>query len=147
VADEWLTDDLPVLHAVRDLEEESEPGIPFTAAALAERVAFDQKRTIKLLTRLARADYIDGQSVDTMAGILDYYVDGLTERGRRAVGQWPSNDPWAGLVELLSTQIEAEQDDERRTRLVKLRDGVLSAGRGVGIALFTKFLEQQAGLG
>jgi len=50
------------------------------------------------------------------------------------------------LVDLLSQQIDQEQDEDKRTRLIKIRDGVLSAGRGIGVTLLTKYLEQQAGL-
>lgn len=147
MADEWLTEDLPILHAVRQLEDENDPGATFRVQDIAPVAGVeDQSRVVKLLVRLARADYLDGDPLETMSGVHDVFVQGLTERGRRAVGQWPSQDPWAGLVELLSQQIDQEPDEDKRTRLIKVRDGVLSAGRGIGVTLLTKYLEQQAGL-
>lgn len=145
--DEWLFKDLAVLEAVRDLEEEAPVGQQFTASDVASRLALDLDACMKLLLRLARADYIDADPVTTASGVHEVYVVGLAERGRRAVGQWPSSDPWTNLVELLGQQIEAEPDEDKRSKLLKFRDGVLTSGRGVGLSLLTKYLEQQAGLG
>lgn len=144
MGDEWLSEDLPVLRAVRELEDRL--GAQFRADDVVEVTGFDRARTMQLLMRLARAGYLDAEPLETMAGLRDVFVSGLAERGRRAVGQWPSEDPWAGLVDLLSRQIEEEPDANKRSKLVKFRDGVLASGRDVGVSLLTKFAEQQAGL-
>jgi hypothetical protein len=146
VSDEWMSRDLPVLHAIRELEAEAAPGERLRVPQLVERTGFGERDVLKLLLRLQQANYLDGEPVATLQGVHDFRTSGLTDRGRRAVGQWPSEDPWAALVDLLSRQIEQEQDEDKRSRLVKLREGVLSAGRTVGVSLFTTFLQQQAGL-
>jgi len=74
------------------------------------------------------------------------HITGLSERGRRAVGQWPSEDPWAGLVDLLGKQIAEEQDPIKRGKLQRFLEGVLSSGKAVGVSVLTKYVEQQAGL-
>lgn len=146
MTDVWLTEDLPFLHAVRAAEDEAPPGASVSIKDNQEHFDLELDKALKVATRLMKADYIDAKPLETMAGTLDVYVDGLTERGRRAVGQWPSDDPWASLVELLSQQIEEEQDEAKKGKLVRFRDAVLTGGREVVTSVLTEMAKQQMGI-
>ena len=147
MTDVWLTEDLPFLRIVRGLEDQAEPGELISLSQNMLIFDLEHGKGLKIGLRLHAAGYLSGEPLETASGVHDFYVTGLTERGRRAVGQWPSDDPWANLVDLLSRQIEQEPDPDKRGRLVKIRDGVLAAGREISTSLLTTYLTQQAGMG
>lgn len=68
----------------------------------------------------------------------------LTERGARAVGLWPSDDPYELLVALLDRQIAAEDSDDERTRLQRLRATVRDVGKGTVTALLVELIKAGA---
>jgi len=51
-------------------------------------------------------------------------VSSLTEKGRRSVGQWPTDDAVAALFDLLDGQVESAPDDETRSRWQQVRDAL-----------------------
>jgi hypothetical protein len=147
MTDEWASEDLPVLEAVRKLERMLPAGQYMDGQSVANVTGFEHGRVIHLTNRLVKANYLLGEAMTIDTGVIhEVYVTGLAERGRRVIGQWPSEDPWANLIDLLQRQIDEEPDAERHGKLVRFRDGVLSGGRAIGVSLLTKYLEQQAGL-
>jgi hypothetical protein len=70
----------------------------------------------------------------------------LTERGLRAAGVWPSDDPFAALVTAIEARIAATPDDADRSKLESIRDGLVGAGRDVMVGVLTAYVKGQAGL-
>ncbi|WP_116951622.1 hypothetical protein [Jiangella endophytica] len=69
-----------------------------------------------------RADSYDGQYV---------LLTGLTERGRRAVGVWPSGENVDALVEALQQAAEATSDPEEKSALRRAAGAVLGVSKNV----------------
>jgi hypothetical protein len=59
----------------------------------------------------------------------------------RIMGRWPVTAPEAalgGLVEALNTAIVSTDDESQKSKLTRIRDGLLGAGRDVALAYFEK---------
>jgi hypothetical protein len=82
----------------------------------------------------------------------DWLVEGLVEldqadfvrpspKAIRTFGGWPggsAQDALNEFVEDLDQAIDSSPHDEKRTKLIAIRDGLLSAGRDVALAYFEK---------
>jgi hypothetical protein len=88
--------------------------------------------------RLARAGYL-GNAVDKMMTCGDarpwHFMPMLAERGAREVGQWPTADAFAALLEVLDSRIEEETQPAERTKLQKFRDAATDVGKGVFVGI------------
>jgi hypothetical protein len=69
-----------------------------------------------------------------------------TERGYRAVGAWPSADPYEQLMKLLAERIDAEEQPEIKGKLEQFRESVQGIGREVVVGVLTSLAKQSAGL-
>jgi hypothetical protein len=70
----------------------------------------------------------------------------LNERGLRVAGVWPSDDAYLDLIRRLEDRIATTSDADARTRLEKVRDGLVGAGRDVLVGVLTSYVQGQAGL-
>lgn len=70
----------------------------------------------------------------------------LTERGYRAVGAWPSADPYDQLMKLLAERIDAEDQPEVKGKLERFRESVQGIGREVLVGVLTSLAKQSTGL-
>jgi hypothetical protein len=98
-------------------------------------------RTALVLRHLADGGYI--RTVHETDQIPEPSVFALEERALQLVAGWPSTSGEAALEKLLAVldeRIAAEPDEERRSRLEKLRDGVVAAGRDVAVGVLTSVL-------
>jgi hypothetical protein len=139
-----------MLEAIRDAEEAGEEA---NLTMMVERLKLAEKRdtnerVVKLtLSRLLKAGFVDAEVLsgadDPMIAAHDIT---LLERGLRQVTVWPSEDPYAALVDLLEAQLEAETEPEKRSKLQVLLAGVTTAGREVVLSLGTAWMRQQMGL-
>lgn len=68
----------------------------------------------------------------------------LTERGRRAVGVWPAEDPGDALLELLAARVAAASSPEERSRLERLFDAAKGLGGTALRELTLAYLKQAA---
>ena len=66
-----------------------------------------------------------------MAERFDWWDLRLTEKGRRAIQQWPSDDPGASLVQLLEERLEQSDDPSETTKLQRVLDTIRDVGTGV----------------
>lgn len=100
----------------------------------------DRAEVMRALEGLVPA-YLGGKPADSMQGRIDFFVAGLTERGRRAVGLWPSEESVDALVDDLRKSEEATDDPEEKSlirraagaRLTKTQASTL-AGSGERVA-------------
>ena len=70
----------------------------------------------------------------------------MTERGFRAVGAWPSADPYDQLMKLLAERIDAEDEPEVKSKLERFRESIQGIGRDVIVGVLTSLAKQGAGL-
>ncbi len=145
-APKWDTEELPVLDAVLAEEAAKPAGEPLTSLQVAERAALSHDLVRHVLHRLSGDGYLivqpEGQWPD--AGL---WVMNVLGPARRAAGQWPAENAYASLLDLLGEQIDQAADPEERTGLERFRTGVLSAGSQVATGLLLRWAERQAGLG
>lgn len=123
----WERRDLPILKQVVEAFNRGE--LVKDARRLAELTGLDQADALRGLEALHQAGYIDGIDASTMQDRFALLDIRPLERARRATGDWPAENAYDQLIELLERRIAETDDPDQRTKLIKLRDGVLAAGR------------------
>jgi hypothetical protein len=138
----WAEREGPLL---AELAKREDRGEKTDWADLMEATGLDERATQRSLRRLFDADYLTGHDVTTF-GSAEHELIGirLLEKGLRATGVWPDDGYQAFLAEL-DAKIEVAAPDER-SRLERLRDGVIGVGRDVATDLISAVLRGQAGL-
>ncbi len=86
----WEERELRLLEVIAQGEDGPSFALPSSDDA-TERTGLDPQTAQTALRALYRADYITGSKVNTHSGWGLLSIR-LTERGRRAVGQWPSEN-------------------------------------------------------
>jgi hypothetical protein len=84
------------------------------------------------------AQYVTGQRLNGAGGAVLFVNLRLSERGLRAAGVWPADDPFEDLVRVLNAQIAHEPDPDRAGRLRRLLSAVVDAGRDVAVGVLTE---------
>lgn len=141
----WLTREVPLLEAIGEAESED---VLTSSEWLAGRTGLTLRETNIALKALLTAipPYIEAIDSGSAAG-PDYLDVELAERGRRVVGAWPPADGGVeALLALITERLDETTDEEEKSKLAKLRDGVQSVGKDVGTALLTAWLKSVAGL-
>lgn len=128
--DTWTTRDLPVLRAVaRALDETGSTVKVHTLTRLPELQNMDPDTCRRALVAL-EDEYllINWSNRHTGPGLG--VIGRMTPAARRATGLWPSPESVTDrMLTALDEQIDAAQDPERKSKLVKVRDSLLGAGR------------------
>ena len=126
----WDTRELLLLQAIAAADD-----VPVDAEELAETVeGLEHESLMRVLRSLARAEYIEATLVEPDQ--TDYPVrvgnSRLTERGKVAVGAWPS-EAAAGerFLRAVEPLVESENDPVKRTRLQALPDAAQTLGASV----------------
>jgi hypothetical protein len=133
-----------MLEAIRDAEEIGEEA---TLGLLVKRMELDERLAKLTLRRLLEAGYVDASLMTAWQNeMVTAREIKLIERGLRQVAVWPSEDPYAALIDLLKAELEAETEPEKRSKLQALLAGVTTAGREVVVNLGTAWMRQQMGL-
>lgn len=145
LADRWGSRDFPVLlAAARKLDER---GLPVNVADIEPEVeGLSESDIISALKALLHV-YIVGQAVDTLGGTVDFFVTDLTERGRRAVGLWPSGESADALVEALRQAEDLTDDPEERTMIHRAAGAIGSVSRDIMVDVVAAVVARQSGLG
>ncbi len=92
-----------------------------------------------LVRELVRGGYLDAVNEIDQSDIPVTVRPSLI--ALRIMGRWPVTAPEAaldGLVEALNTAIVATDDEGQKSKLTRIRDGLLGAGRDVALAYFEK---------
>lgn len=138
----WEEREQRLLEAIATAEEE---GREARADELDSPTGLSPQQVQQGLRALYDAGYVDGIDVTAQGDTFDLLNIRLLERGRRAVGQWPSEDQYAALLEVLETQIAASQDPEQRTKLERLRDAAIGLGQGMLATVLNAWARSIAG--
>jgi hypothetical protein len=137
--DTWYTLALPLLEYLSQLPPHSLPNVGDVADALTA----DPDAVVTEIDRLAEANYIRGGVEKMMTGgdPRPWFIAHaeLAERGARAVGLWPAEDPYDALVALLEQRINEEPDEEHRLSLRKLGSALAGVGKTTGTALLIEW--------
>jgi hypothetical protein len=92
------------------------------------------------LLALVTDGYLDSVVMTTAADRSTVIPRRLLPKGRRAVGQWPSENVELELIRALDRLEETENDPERKGRFARLRAGFVD----VGIDVFAKVVTEAA---
>lgn len=126
--DRWATRDLPVLRRVAEkIEVDGEREV--RADVLSTELGLDERDVLRSLVALLESGYIEGMQFETDARYV--MATDLTERGRRAVGIWPTGEGVDALVDALQQAAESTDDPEERGALRRAAGAVLGVGRDV----------------
>ena len=127
--DRWASQDFPVLRRVAEIVE-LEHAVEARPERIADDLGIGEDDALRSLIALHDSGYVEGLRADTMGG--KYVIaTGVTERGRRAVGIWPSGEGVDALVEALQQAAESTDDPEERSALRRAAAAVLGVGRDV----------------
>ena len=144
VDETWLSTDLPLLTAIIEVEREVAPGSMIDGGAILAKaqLAMPPDDLTRAVLRLAKADYIDLVPLHGGGQVLGWHITGATERARRASGQWPPDDAYLSLIQVIQDQIEKSPDEATMGKLRTTLDALLSVGRDVGVDLTAEFLKR-----
>ena len=138
----WDQRERPILEAIAQAEDDRRL-INNDDIALA--TGLDRDTVDRGLLGLVEADYVTG--INAAAEELCYLLQvRLTERGRRAVGVWPSENAGDELLELLRERTEAATTDEERTRWQRLFDAAKGLGGKALTDVAIALVKREAGL-
>lgn len=139
----WETRELPLLEAVVEAHEAERP--IGNVQRLAELLGAEVEEMRRSLEALYDDAYVTGANGSSWQGGFDLINIRPTPKARRLVGQWPSEDRYDAVMELLAVQIEGETDEERRTLLQRLQGAISDAPRAVAVSVLSAVLK--GGLG
>jgi len=134
----WDERELPILEAIAGLEDDSGENVE-RIDTLVDLTGLERGDVVLGLRALVNAGYVD--AIDASGPMVgnegaEFLDIGLLERGRRAVGQWPSEDAGDDLLELIRQRAEGAATEEERSRLRRL----LEAGKAVGGRTLTEIV-------
>ena len=110
-------------------------------AALTE---LDDSEVKRALRSLAAAEPPFIRSAGAAGLTYPLIISGVTERARRAVGQWPASDLAAdAILSALSSAADQEQDEEKRSGLRRVVSFLGGAGKEVLYRVVTQVSGQE----
>jgi hypothetical protein len=140
----WLVRELPILEAVAAATEASEDDV--ANATVVERSGLSEQDVRRGLRALYQSGHLDALDASTMGEPDEYLGLELTEKGRRAVGQWPSADgALDALMSVLHEREQAATSEDERSRWAQLAAAVASFGRDAGVNLAAAWLAKISG--
>lgn len=138
----WDFRERPLLEAIARAEEEDRS---VNNDDLAVDTGLDRHTVERGLLALVEANYVQG--IDAAAEELCYLLDiRLRERGRRAVDQWPSENPGEELLKLLEHRVQIAETAEERTRWQRALEAVRTLGGKAVTEVTIALLKREAGL-
>jgi DNA-binding MarR family transcriptional regulator len=139
----WEEREQPILEAIYDAEES---GHQSDLAEIAAATSLDPAIVQRSARDLLDANFINGAHLMMGGGVFEMSNIRLLERGRRAIGQWPSQDPFDNLMHLLEAKIATEKDPEKRSKLERFAGQVGEVGKDIVTGVLTALVRQTAGL-
>jgi hypothetical protein len=134
----WISNEQPILEAIRQAELDHSD----MARAAYEAVPhLDNEDITNTIVSLRDAGFTGAQYVQTGGGLIQVVdVGPLTAKGRIAVGQWPPQELFDALLDLIDTRLASSLDDESRSKLEQLKAALVAVGTGAGGALLAQYL-------
>lgn len=140
--DQWFSRDALVLQEVAHAFEADLDARP-AAPDIADALGLDCATVERIGVLLRDAGFVEG--IDTDQGGIVLFT-ALTPAGRREVGLWPSPDNAADrLLAAVDEALERAPEGEQKTRLQKVRDGLLGISRDLLVDIASGVLTKQVG--
>lgn len=152
LSDRWSTRDFPVLLEVARVLDgrHRPPDERETFEIVSEALDFEQEDVETSCRALVEATYLRREVPTMDSKPVTWWQWGwfvLTERGRRAVGLWPSGEGVDALVDALR-QAEAETTDpEEKGRIRQAAASVMGVSRDVMVDVLGAVIARQSGMG
>jgi hypothetical protein len=151
VEDTWARRELPILLAAYRRVESGEGRSVHQLEQMRQELGMSARDFQLGLEALANADppYIEvrfaaGWSEEKAGGGL---IDGITERGRRELGGWPTANTLVDqLVAALNAAADAEAEPDRKSRLREAAETLGSTGYRIAVDVATKWVEHKSGV-
>jgi hypothetical protein len=153
VVDDWSNYEYPLLVAIAKRAEQSQEFMSVSSDNILDEVVTsdmaDQRYKFeRALVRLTKYGYVESLS-GSWGKPYPMAIHGITERGLRAVGVWPSPD---SVVDSLLHQLEKEANDiavsqpEKSKKLQEVVGFLATGAREVVVSVVTGVAKQWAGL-
>lgn len=139
----WESREQPVLEAIAEAWEDG--ARLKNVRAVAEALDLDEGSAARALKALHEDGFIQGIDATDQSGYELLELE-PTGKGRRVVGQWPSENGYEDLLRLLDERIAATGDADEHTRLQKVRDSFGDVTKQVGTSLLAAWLKGQVGI-
>ena len=143
--DTWATRDFPVLVAIASALDRA-PGRPVKVSSLVGLPPQLSPNDVIAAAVALDGVFVEGKSV-LRGGQGLYTAMRLTERGRRAVGLWPEDDPLEALITALQEAAQQAHDPQDRSRLQNIAKSITEVSSEVMAGVVTAVITSQAGLG
>lgn len=143
--DRWHSRDFPILVETARLLDSGKHRVQAFEAADGEAISIEGA---ELAFNALSPAYLEVMETEARMSQTrgDLIATGLTERGRRAVGLWPSGEGTDALVDALRQAEEATDDPEEKTLIRRAAGAVGSVSREVMADVIAAFVRQQTGL-
>lgn len=124
----WGEREQPVLEAIAVLEDQLPRRHDLADDRVAVEAGLDHHTCLRTLRNLIRAGYVRATDAGGLSGDAFMGIE-LEERGRRAIGQWPSTEPADAFVRALDGMLAVETNPDERGRLQRLRDAAADVAK------------------
>jgi hypothetical protein len=137
--DSWYSVVVPILEYVH---AHGEPFWLMSVGEIALETGLPTSVVAVELERLQEAGFVTGPLTKLMSGedFSGWFLENssLRERGMRALGAWPSDDPYDALVALLERRIEGTSDEGKKSKLRALQSSVAEVGKATVAGLLVE---------
>jgi predicted ArsR family transcriptional regulator len=117
-------------------------------AQVAATAGIPEDQVERALQLLEQSQYVEAEWGPMMlSGDQDLHAVDLTERGRRAVGIWPSSEGVDALVDALRQAEDATSDPEEKTLIRRAAGAVGMVSRDVMVDVMGAVIARQSGIG
>lgn len=134
----WDSIAIPILEAVA---AEEKLGRRPDLARVVNVTGLAPDEVARELEALLDGDFVEGSDTSSLTS-FDVGSLRLLERGKVAVREWPGDDAYSALIELIERRIADEKDPEHKGKLAKLREAIVAIGTGAGGNLFAELVRQ-----
>ncbi|MDR8019215.1 hypothetical protein [Nesterenkonia aerolata] len=144
----WETIEVPVLEATVSLLESKNPGSPTTLDEIVEASGLERDEVNRTIGKLSQEHLVANDISAAGAGAIDWIVKGVTPKGLRAAGVWPSENAAAGaFLEALDQQIEeAPEGSSKKSALEQIKASAKNVTEGTLTAVFAAAVKAGTGL-
>lgn len=142
--DRWHSRDFPVLLEVARTIDGGSSSID--RETIGRHLCFEVADVQRALGALNQAAYIEDAPARFVGGRPGSFVTTLTERGRRAVGIWPSGENVDALIDALRQAEQATADPAEQGRIRQAAGALMSVSREVMVDVIAAVVAKHTGI-
>lgn len=143
---EWEEISIPIITYV--WEQEQAGSAMIEVDSIAQSMGQDPMRIDAAVRRLYEDGWISASKLDhgSYASQSILIQPRVGARGMRAIGQWPTEDPFKELMTVVERRAEAETDPDEKSKWMSLAERVTDIGSSAIGAVLAEFLKRSAGM-